>query len=244
MMCLRVIILTLISTSSARHPRDSCAAGYPDGYFEKLRDDEERTAAYRAAIERLAPGRVCLEIGTGGLALLAIIAAEAGAAHVYAIEANEAVAASAERAVAEAGLSDKISIIVGYSSDVTLPEGAAPDLLIHEILGEFAGAEGVVMAVNDARERHVRPSALVRSIPARALSLLAPMELPAAVAAKSGLAASDGAKWGGDEREQLHQPKLDSVADAELCASDAPQPAKRCHAPAVRQWAEAVAHAR
>ena len=57
------------------------------------------TAAYAASITAAAPGRVCLDIGTGSLALLALIAARAGAKHVYAIEANpEAAAYDAEAA--------------------------------------------------------------------------------------------------------------------------------------------------
>jgi predicted RNA methylase len=40
------------------------------------------------------PDSIALDLGTGPVALFAIIAAELGAKHVYAIEANPAVAAS------------------------------------------------------------------------------------------------------------------------------------------------------
>jgi hypothetical protein len=43
--------------------------GYGDEMYKTMRDDVPRTAAYRAAIERLAPGKVVLDIGTGQFAL-------------------------------------------------------------------------------------------------------------------------------------------------------------------------------
>ena len=150
---------------------------YTDETYATMRDDEMRTRAYLSAIERHAPGRVCLDVGTGALALLAIIAARAGAEHVFAIEANAEAAAAARQTVAAEGLEARITIIEGYSTDVTLPRRV--DLLLHEIVGEIASAEGVVAAVLDAGERHLRsdaPSPI--SIPARARTLLAPCEFP------------------------------------------------------------------
>jgi hypothetical protein len=56
--------------------------GYTDQTYAKMRDDASRTEAYRRAITVHAKGRVVLDIGTGALALLAIMAAEAGARKV------------------------------------------------------------------------------------------------------------------------------------------------------------------
>ena len=65
---------------------------------------------------------------------------------------------------------------------MTLPQRV--DLLLHEIIGEVAGAEGVVAAIADAATRHLAPTAgdgqRPLSIPARARSLLAPAEFPGA----------------------------------------------------------------
>ena len=116
-----------------------------------MRDDNMRTQAYRRAIERHAPGKLCLDVGTGALALLAIIAARAGAEHVFAVEAD-AEAAAARQTVAAEGLEAQITIIEGYSTDVTLQRGV--DLLLHEIIGEIAPAEGVV---SSALARHHIP---------------------------------------------------------------------------------------
>lgn len=114
-------------------PRSICDR-YSDDTYSKMEGDRERTDAYAAAITAAAKGRVCLDIGTGALALLALIAARAGAKHVYAIEANPEAAAAARSLVAAEGFANIVTIIEGYSTDVTLPERA--DLLLHEILGE------------------------------------------------------------------------------------------------------------
>ena len=63
-------------------------SGYTDATYARMRDDAARTEAYRRAIAAHAGGRVVLDIGTGGLALLAIMAAQAGASQVYACEAS------------------------------------------------------------------------------------------------------------------------------------------------------------
>ena len=121
-------------------PRAICDR-YTDDIYAKMRDDGERTSAYARAIAAAAPGKVCLDVGTGALALLALLAAKAGAKHVYAVEANAEAAEAARATVAAAGFADKITILDGYSTDVRLPEPV--DLLLHEIFGEVVGAEGV-----------------------------------------------------------------------------------------------------
>ena len=121
---------------------------------------------------------------TGLLALLAVLAARAGARHVYAVEANADAAAAARATVEAAGLSSMVTVLDGYSTDVTLPERA--EVVLHEIFGEVAGAEGVVAAIADAARRHMAPAVVAgavgslapRSVPALARSLVAPAEFP------------------------------------------------------------------
>ncbi|KAL1530910.1 hypothetical protein AB1Y20_001801 [Prymnesium parvum] len=147
---------------------------YSSATYARMKADEARTGAYAAAIQRSVSGRVCLDIGSGALALLAVMAAKAGAARVYAVEANVEAFAAARRTVEAEGLTDRITLIHGYSTSIgALPEPV--DVLLHEIIGELAGSEGVVRVLLDAR-RHARPAAL--SIPAAAASLLAPCEFP------------------------------------------------------------------
>ena len=144
-----------------------------------MRDDETRTSAYRAAIVAAAAGKVVVDLGTGALALLAIIAAEAGAKHVYAIEVQAAAAASARQTIAAAGLSDRITVLEGFSTDTHVALPVKADLMIHELIGEIAGEEGAVAAIVDAQRRHMDPSASAPlSIPSRTTTLLAPCEYP------------------------------------------------------------------
>jgi type I protein arginine methyltransferase len=93
------------------------AARYTLACYDGMRDDHARTGAYREAITAAAQGKVIIDLGTGALALLAIFAAEAGAKHVYAIEVQPVAAAAARGTINEAGLSDRITVIEGFSTD-------------------------------------------------------------------------------------------------------------------------------
>ena len=163
------------------------AARYVQACYTGMRDDVDRTEAYRRAIIAAAPGKVVVDLGTGALALLAIIAARAGATHVYAIEVQAAAAESAAAAVAAEGLTDRITVLHGFSTDVSLELPTKATLLVHELIGEIAGEEGVVAAIMDAAQRLVASSATPPlSVPARARSLLAPCELADASLAAPG----------------------------------------------------------
>ena len=50
--------------TAAHHNMARLLHGYDDAMYKTMRDDEPRTAAYTAAIEALAPGKVVLDIGT------------------------------------------------------------------------------------------------------------------------------------------------------------------------------------
>lgn len=155
------------------------AGRYIDASYDGMRDDHARTEAYRRAIAAAAPGQIVLDIGTGALALLALFAAESGAEHVYAFEVNETAYIKACATVAASAFADRITVVKGFSTDpdVVLPRKCT--LIIHELIGEFAGEEGVVAAVLDAAHRHIDPQASAPlSVPSRTLSLVAPAELP------------------------------------------------------------------
>ena len=55
-------------------PRGLCER-YTERLYAEMRDDAQRTSAYEDALRHLAAGRVVLDLGTGGLALLAVMAA-------------------------------------------------------------------------------------------------------------------------------------------------------------------------
>ena len=145
-----------------------------------MRDDEVRTEAFRREIRRVAPGKVVLDIGTGALALLAIFAAEAGAVRVFAIEGNPDSYAKALQAVRDRGFADRIHVVLGLSTNVTLPERV--DVMVHEILGEIASIEGAAYAIRDAQRRHLTafppPPHTRISVPSSASSSICPTEMP------------------------------------------------------------------
>jgi len=142
-----------------------------------MQADVSRCAAFSDALLTHAAGKVVLEIGTGPAALLAIMAARAGAARVYAVESDAASAEAARQHIAQLVLSGdlaagQIVILEKFSTDLTsadLPESV--QLVVHEMLGTFASSEGVRHFYESAR-RLLPPSCL--SIPHRAMTMLAP----------------------------------------------------------------------
>lgn len=124
-------------------------------------NDVERNTAYRTAIEAcVKPGMTVLEVGAG-TGLLAMMAARAGAEHVYTIEANPMVAQIATMCIANNGLSDRVTVIEGHSKDVKVGE-ALPrrcDILIHELLTTTVLTEQMVPSIALAREDLLVPDA-------------------------------------------------------------------------------------
>ena len=138
----------------------------------------------------------------GRFALLATIAARAGARYVYALEGNRDAYEHAAAFVKSEGLSDKIAVIFGYSANISLDSLREPssnsgggmskwpgvELIIHELLGEIAGMEGAAFALADAHHRLIeRDQTSVQqsspfyprlSIPFRARSYVAPTAFP------------------------------------------------------------------
>jgi type II protein arginine methyltransferase len=106
-----------------------------------------------------------LEIGTG-TGLLAMMAARAGAAHVFSCEMEPAVALAARDVIARTGLSERITVLSKRSTDVQPAElGGPTDMLVSEILSNDLLAEGALPSVADAIARLVKPGG--RVIPAR-----------------------------------------------------------------------------
>ncbi|MEM6905872.1 MAG: 50S ribosomal protein L11 methyltransferase [Pseudomonadota bacterium] len=80
--------------------------------------DRARNRAYERAIRAsLTPGMTVLEIGTGA-GLLAMMAARAGAGHVFTIEENPLMAETARRTIAANGLAERITVIEASSQAV------------------------------------------------------------------------------------------------------------------------------
>lgn len=146
--------------------------------YEAMRDDAPRTAGFEAAIRRSLAARgagqaTVLDIGTGPFALLAIMAARAGARHVYAVEKNPAAASLARGAVEKAGLEGIVQVIEGDSMQVELPEKV--DLVVSELIGSIATQEGVEPIIRDAGRRLLKDGGAM--IPQRCQTCIAPVFL-------------------------------------------------------------------
>jgi protein arginine N-methyltransferase 1 len=125
-------------------------------------DDTARTTAFVEAIRAaVRPGDVVVDIGTG-TGVLALAAAQAGAARVYAIE-RSSIAETAAAVFHRAGVSDRITLVRGHSTQIELPERC--DLLVSELVGDEPLAERLLEVTADALRRHLKPNA--RAIPKR-----------------------------------------------------------------------------
>ena len=155
------------------------AITFSDGEYAAMRDDEVRTRLFTEAIRRRLRGHegelVVLDIGTGPFALLALIAARAGAKKVFAIEGSPDAARMARAAVAAATdiVPGAVEVIDGWSTRVDLP--CKVDLVIAEIVGDIASEEALYATLSDAQERLVkRPWDASSYIPTRCQTWCAP----------------------------------------------------------------------
>lgn len=127
----------------------------PVAHIEML-DDRRRTEGYLAAIrEVVRPDDVVVDLGTG-TGVLAVAAAKAGARRVFAIEAGEIANLAAELAASN-GVADRVEIIRGWSSAVSLPERGT--VLVSENIGDEPLGERVLQITADARRRLLTPDA-------------------------------------------------------------------------------------
>ena len=138
-----------------------------------LLNDRRRTEGFLAAIrEVVRPGDVVVDLGTG-TGVLAIAAAQAGAARVYAVEAT-GIGKLAEANFRANGLQDQITLVPGWSMTVDLPERA--DVLVGELIGNDPFDEQIIESAADARARFLKPDA--RMVPRRVNVFALPVTVP------------------------------------------------------------------
>lgn len=111
--------------------------------------DELRNRGYRAALNRVAKSKLVVDVGTGGEAVLARFAAEAGAEYVYAIESSEEAQRHAQARIAKAGLEEQIRLVPGDATKVELPE--LVDVCVSELIGTIGNSEGAATILNRVR---------------------------------------------------------------------------------------------
>lgn len=159
-----------------------------DAFHLPMLHDHARNRAYAEALARLAPGKRVLDIGTGS-GLLAMIAARAGASHVYACEREPRLAETATRIVAANGLADRITVLPVASGDLdrdTDLDGGV-DLVLSEVFSASLLEEGVIPSLRDARTRLCRPGAIFLPVDAEIRVALACLdEGPRAVGTVEG----------------------------------------------------------
>lgn len=124
------------------------------GFHQSMLRDTLRSRVYADAIAGVAPGRNVLDIGTGS-GLLAMMAARAGARHVYACELDQRLAATAHDIIAANGFADCITVLPLHSAklDRDCDLGGGVDLVISEIFCDDLLGEGVLPSLEDARQR-------------------------------------------------------------------------------------------
>jgi hypothetical protein len=128
-------------------------------YHLPMLADARRNAAYRRGIEAHARGKIVLDIGAGS-GLLAMIAARAGAAHVYTAEKNGAVAETTREIVALNGYSGRITVIDRLSTALTRDDiGGGADLIVSELFSNDLICEEVLPSLRHARRALGRPGA-------------------------------------------------------------------------------------
>jgi type II protein arginine methyltransferase len=125
--------------------------------------DENRNQTYARAIRHFVkPGMVVFEIGTG-TGLLAMLAAEAGARHVYTCERRADVATAARDIIARNGFAHRVTVIGkdahAVQLGVDLPERA--DLFVAEIVDNTLLGEGVLPLTELARQKFLKPEAIL-----------------------------------------------------------------------------------
>ncbi len=132
-----------------------CSYGYL--YHQKqMLMDHVRMRAYHSAImsnKSLFEGKVVLDVGTGS-GVLALWAAQAGAAKVFAVEYTD-MAIHARKLIEKNGMSHIVEVIQSSVEDLQLP--CQVDIIVSEWMGYILLRESMLDSVIRARNRWMKP---------------------------------------------------------------------------------------
>ncbi|AUQ73582.1 50S ribosomal protein L11 methyltransferase [Phaeobacter piscinae] len=136
----------------------------PRWHFPMLADQARNRAYAEAIAMKVKPGDIVLDIGCGA-GLTAMLAARAGAKHVYTCEQQPLIAAAATQVIADNGLSDRITVLSKWSHEIVIgvdmPEQA--DVVVSEIVDTVLLGEGALDTLSHAMAVLAKPGA--RAIP-------------------------------------------------------------------------------
>lgn len=132
----------------------------PRWHFPMLADEVRNRAYAKAISAKVKPGDIVLDIGCGA-GLTAMLAARAGAKHVYTCEQQPLIAQAAVRVIEQNGLSHRITVIPKMSHNlvvgIDLPEPA--DVVISEIVDTVLLGEGALATLVHAMHKLAKPDA-------------------------------------------------------------------------------------
>ncbi|KAL1406590.1 hypothetical protein Q8F55_008296 [Vanrija albida] len=139
---------------------------YFDSYAENdiheiMLKDTTRTVSYARFIlsnPKVFKDAIVLDVGAG-TGILSMLAARAGAKHVYAIEAS-GLASKTRENIRNNGLESVITVIQGKVEDITLPVDKV-DIIVSEWMGYMLLYESMLDSVLHARDRYLAPTGLM-----------------------------------------------------------------------------------
>jgi len=125
--------------------------------------DDVRNSKYRRAIEALVDSdSVVLDLGAG-VGLLGLIAAQAGAKHVYLVD-PAPVVTTALRSAQDNGVADRVTVLEGKIEELELPQKV--DVIISVMTGNMLFCEDLLASLYHARDKYLKPGG--KLIPERA----------------------------------------------------------------------------
>jgi predicted RNA methylase len=120
--------------------------------------DHARNAFYDQLVQTHCKDKVIFEIGTGS-GLLAALAIQHGASHVYCCEENPLMALAAASLFQRLGLSERITLFRTNSKNILTHQMPAVDIILHELFASDPFAEGMIPTLRDAA-RFLKPDGM------------------------------------------------------------------------------------
>ncbi|MEO0796209.1 MAG: class I SAM-dependent methyltransferase [Verrucomicrobiota bacterium] len=134
---------------------------YDAPLYDVMAGDAERNWRFRDALEKYAPGRTVIDIGTGAFLFWARESLRLGANRALAIESMSESYQAASKLLSTIEDGQRITLLHGESTSLTIDQEA--ELCVAEIIGSLPGAEGAAAVLSDAKQRHLTIDAKIIS---------------------------------------------------------------------------------